>query len=299
MSSDLFADLGATLGSVAVAVDELVDRNKQAAHDSRAQREAHGEPHAGDWGPHPGRDLQVTVVLLTWSCTDHLDAAARMLSEGHAITSLYTLIRGAAETASLARYLSATDIDSVERVRRSMNFELGALVQDINMRKGIPGEEAKVERHRARIDAIRRTGEDFGLPYTEPKRDYQAGYLGSEPPSATDLIGQCVSGEPGYRLPYQLLSGVAHGQLHGLSKFLVQLPVQADPGGVFVHLKADAGDLAGELITGPACIARLVAHLQWYLGWDTAEVDPPVQSMLATWSRIARLPSVWQVPPIA
>ena len=81
-------------------------------------------------------------------------------------------------------------------------------------------------------------------------------------------------------------------------EFLLQLPGQADPGWVFVHLKADAGGLAGELITGPACIASLVAHLQWYLGWDTAEVDPPVQAMLATWSRIARLPSVWQVPTI-
>ncbi len=50
------------------------------------------------------------------------------------------------------------------------------------------------------------------------------------------LIDQCASRTSGVGATYQqLLSSVAHGQLHGLSRFLMRAPTPTEPGKVTVQ----------------------------------------------------------------
>src|ERR1022692_2863742 len=100
MSSDSFADLGRTLRKVAEGLVQLVDVNKRAAPGSPADKEADGEPFAGEWSVHPARDLSATLLMEYWSCADHLTVAGSVLAEHRAVASLYTITRAAAETAS-------------------------------------------------------------------------------------------------------------------------------------------------------------------------------------------------------
>ncbi len=88
MSSDAFADLGRSLSQFAEGLRSLVDVNKRPAAGSPADKEASGEPYAGDWGGHPSRDVFATVLMTSWSCTDHLAVAGAVLEQHHGISSL-------------------------------------------------------------------------------------------------------------------------------------------------------------------------------------------------------------------
>ncbi len=116
MSSDAFADLGRCLSQFAEGLRGLVDANQRSAAGSPADKEADGEPYAGDWGLHPSGAVFTTVLLTTWSCTDHLSAAGTVLERHQGISSLYTLTRGAAESAAIACCLTEPGIGSLERV---------------------------------------------------------------------------------------------------------------------------------------------------------------------------------------
>jgi hypothetical protein len=133
MSSDAFADLGGSLRTVAEELIQLVDANKRPAPGSPADKEADGEPFAGEWSTHPARDLAATLLMECWSCTDHLQTAGSVLAEDQAVASLYTLTRAGAETAAIACYLTEPCITPLERIRRLMNHNLLALHEDLNM----------------------------------------------------------------------------------------------------------------------------------------------------------------------
>jgi hypothetical protein len=90
MSSDAFADLGRSPSQFAEGLRHLVDANQRPAAGSPADKEADDEPHAGDWGLHPSSAVFATVLLTTWSCTDHLSAAGTVLEHHRGISSLYT-----------------------------------------------------------------------------------------------------------------------------------------------------------------------------------------------------------------
>lgn len=293
MSSDAFADLGRTLGKMADGLAQLVDANRQPAPGSPADKEASGEPFAGGWSTHPGRDLSATFLMECWSCVDHLTVSGSVLEERRGIASLYTLTRAAAETASLACYLSEPGIEPIERTRRLMNHNLVALHEDLNMLGRLSGQDAaaKAARHRAQETAIARTGSQHGLVLTRPRKGYSPCFLGDKLPSAMTLIDRFASRTSGVGAAYQqLLSSVAHGQLHGLSRFLMRAALPAEPGKVVVQMNLNARDAALHLLAGPLCASTLVEHLRWFFGWDTEELDPVVITMLHTWGRLAGVP---------
>jgi hypothetical protein len=153
------------------------------------------------------------------------------------------------------------------------------------------GQEAieKAARHGARIDAIGREGHQHQLQLTRPRR--AACYLGEKLPSAMTLIDKSASRTSGVGARYQqLLSSVAHGQLHGLSRFLIHAPSPADPGKVIAQMNVTAHDLALHLLAGPLCASTLVEHLRWFFGWDTSELDGTTLTMMRVWGRIAGVP---------
>lgn len=293
MSSDAFADLGSSLRRVAEGLTQLVDLNKRPAAGSPADKEADGEPFAAEWSAHPARDLFAALLMECWSCADHLAVAGTVLAEHQAVASLYAITRAAAETASIACYLSEPGIEPLERVRRIMNHNLAALHEELNMLGRIPRQDAadKAARHRSQEAAIAHAGQRHGLGFTRPKKNLSACYLGDRPPSAMTLIGKCASRTSGVGATYQqLLSSVAHGQLHGLSRFLMRVPVQSEPGKVTVQMNLSARDAALHLLAGPLCAATLVEHLRWFFGWDTESTDPHVLAMMHAWGRIAGVP---------
>lgn len=293
MSSDSFADLGGALRKVADGLIRLVDLNKRPAAGSLADKEADGEPFAGEWSAHPGRDLVATLLMECWSCADHLTVTGAVLTEHRAVASLYTLTRGAAEAGAIACYMSEPGIDSLERTRRLMNHNLVALHEDLNMLSRFEGQDAasKAARHRGQQAAIARTGHRFGLALTKPRKAFTPCFLGDKPPSAMALIDKYASRTSGVGATYQqLLSSVAHGQLHGLSRFLMRAPTPAESGKVSVQMNLSARDAALHLLAGPLCVSTLVEHLRWLFGWDTEALDPAVIAMLHTWGRIAQVP---------
>ena len=293
VSSDSFTDLGSSLRKVAGGLTQLVEVNKRPAAGSPADKEADGEPFASEWSAHPARDLFATLLMECWSCADHLTVAGGVLAERRAVASLYTITRGAAEAASIACYLSEPGIEPLERVRRIMNHNLAALHEDLNMLSRFGSQDAarKAAKHRAQEAAIARAGHGHGLVFTRPKKGFSPCFLGGKPPSAMTLIDQCASRTSGVGAAYQqLLSSVAHGQLHGLSRFLMRAPTPAEPGKVVVQMNVSAHDAALHLLAGPLCASTLVEHLRWFFGWNTEAVDPAVLAMLHIWGRIAGVP---------
>lgn len=106
-----------------------------------------------------------------------------MVLEHHrGISSLYTLTRGAAESAAIACYLTEPGIGSLERVRRNLNCDLQAMHEDLNMLRTIAGQDAidKAARHSARIDAIGREGHQYQLQLTRSRKGYSAWLSGQK-----------------------------------------------------------------------------------------------------------------------
>ena len=280
---------------VAVSLRDLLNDNKVPAPGSPADKEADGEPYAGEWGAHPSRDSFATIMLASWSCADHLRGLAAVLQAQCSIAALYTLARGAAEAAVLPCYLTEVGIGPLERVRRNMNCNLEGICQDLNMlrRFSTPEARQKIARHEAQLGAIKRTGERHGFAFTPPDR-FRSAYLGDKPEPTMTLIDKCTARSRGVGASsYQILCGVAHPRLHGLSRFLMtNSQAAAGPGKVQTQLNVRAGELAQQLFVGPLCATTLVEHLRWFLGWDTAGIDRPVTYMTNIWCRISGIPSM-------
>lgn len=293
MSSDAFADLGGSALKVADGLLRLLGTCGRPASGSPADKESDGEPWAAEWSAHPARDLIATVLMQSWSCADHMKAIGHALSRRETIASLYTLTRGGAEAASILCYLSASAIDPLERVRRLMNYNLAALQEDRAMLAPFSGDDAgrKAARHLEKEQAIARSAQQYGLAFKKSSKPYVASHVGEQQPSAMKLIDQCASRTPGVgATSYRLLSSVAHGQMHGLSRFLLRAPVPAEPGKVVTQMSLSAHDAALHLLAGPLCVSTVVEDLRWYFGWDTEALDPAVTAMLYTWGRIAGAP---------
>jgi hypothetical protein len=301
VSSDPFTDLADSLEGFIAALRSLMTTSRPGLG-SRAFGEAAGKPYPGDWGEHPSRDvLAGGLLLLVWSCCDHLSAAVALLRGRTHIPSLYTLMRAAAEAAGSAYYLAAMDIDPLERVRRYMNWRINALCEENNMIRPIcapnSGTEESVAREAAaqvadneeQIASIGRAGQHYGLKF-QKQNGLSAAYLGAKPPSIIKLIDECSSESPGLgNLQYRHLSAVAHAQLHGLKRFLSREGIiKSDiPDQVFTQLEIKADVLALHLMVAPLCATGMAQRLCRFTNWDIDEVGPWITRMLATWGRIA------------
>jgi hypothetical protein len=91
MSSVAIADLAGSLGNFCASLREAMERDRVPPKGSPAEKEADGEPFAGDWGQYPSRDIHAAVLLATASCADHLTGAASVLLARNAPFSPYML----------------------------------------------------------------------------------------------------------------------------------------------------------------------------------------------------------------
>jgi hypothetical protein len=292
VSSDAFADMSSSFEGFSQGLRGTLTEHRGPRPGSPAARESRGESLGGEWGAIPSADAAASVLLLTAACRDHLLAAADIMNARRASMALYTVIRGSAEAASIAFYLLDPGIDGRERVRRSLNWRLAGLCEEMNLMRGLGGAEALASlRHRQqRVDAIARTAQQHGFQFHAPDGN-RPGRLGAKTPSATQLIEACASRTPGLGTAQQrVMSGVAHSQVHALIRFMRPSPELTREGRAMVQLNLTAGQAALDLMAGPFCAAGLAERLYPFMGWDVTEIEPTIIRMLHTWGRIAGTP---------
>jgi hypothetical protein len=302
MSSDPFADLACSLTAFADAFRDLLTCNPRPARGSPADREADGEPFAGDWGDYPSRDIFATTYLAATSCTDHLLAIASVLDARNAVFASYTLMRAAIEAAAIGCYLTDRDIDGRERLRRNMNYRLDGLCEQIWMVKAFSSDEAtqKIARNQARISDFARSATLHGFVFHKISGPGRSAYLDKPQPSAMQLIGLATDKDsPELGVTYQrLLSSVAHSGLHGLARLLTPVgPNEGRPGEALAAVNLDARSLAVELVVGPLCAVGLAKGVQWFTGCDMGDLTGPANRMLLTWARVGELKTPGAPPP--
>ena len=294
MSSDAFSDLADSLDEFCTALRTVMNRHRLPLPGSPALKEAAGEPFAGEWGEQPSVQIFGSVYLTAWACADHLAASASVLRAHRGVAATYTLLRGAVESAAIACYLTDASIDARERLRRSFNCHLVALREQISMVSPLRPPDAAViaESARNRVAAISREAGRQGFTVRKMD-DRRPASLGEKLPGATDLVGMCAGGDQDFgRTSYRLLSAIAHGQLHGLSRFMLPgvpgpgTDAAAGPGAMNI----DASTLAQELLVAPLCAAAMARGLCWFAGWDAAGTGHAGFLMQQTWSRVCAAP---------
>jgi hypothetical protein len=294
MSSDPFADLASSTEMFAKEFREFMTRNRRPAPGSPADKEAQGEPLAGDWSEHPSSDIFATTYLTVTSCTDHLLGLADVLRARNALFATYTLTRGAVEAAALGCYLTDQDIDGKERVRRTMNYRLDAMSARVWLFTDMHGDYAarKLDETRQRIADLARGARQHSFSFHDISGKGRAARIGTAQPAAMNLISLAIDKDiPELGRTYQrLLSATAHSGVHGLARMLAPLsPNEGRPGEALAAVNIDPRTLAAELIVGPLTAHNLARHVEWFTGCDMTGLHGPANQMLQTWARIGRI----------
>lgn len=297
MSSDPFADLASNTEAFAKEFREFMTRNPRPAPGSPADKEAQGEPYAGDWSEHPSSDIFATTYLTATSCTDHLLGLADILRARNAVFAAYTLSRGAVEAAALGCYLTDQDIDGRERVRRTMNYRLDAMCARVWLFTDMRGAYAaeKLDETKQRIADFARSARQQNFSFHEMNGKGRAAHIDQAQPAAMNLISLAVDKDmPELGRTYQrLLSATAHSGVHGLARMLTPLsPNEGRPGEALAAVNIDARTLAVELVVGPLTAHTLARGIEWFTGCDMSDLHGSANQMLRTWSRIGQMPLV-------
>jgi hypothetical protein len=291
--ADVIADLTEALEQFAQAFRGLLRDNQQSVDGSPAQTESTGEPFAGQWGSFPSRDVLATTLITAASCADHLVAAVSILRGRNSVFAPYTVMRAAAEAAAVGVYLTDATIDRRERLRRGINLRLDALCEQLSMISAFEGEAAarKAAWIRQRLADFEHAAIAHGFKYRKMDGPGRSAYLDKRQPAAMQLVDLAVDRNlPGLGVAYQRhLSSVAHGKLHGLTRFLT--PLQGDPPAhARASINVSAPTIALELLAGPVCAAALIDGLRWYAGWDASTLSQPTAAMLTIWGKVGGVP---------
>ena len=294
MSSDPFADLASSTEAFAKEFREFMTRNPRPASGSPADKEAEGEPFAGDWSKHPASDIFATTYLTATSCTDHLLGLADVFRARNALFAAYTITRGAVEAAALGCYLTEQDIDGRERVRRTMNYRLDAMCARVWLFTDMHSDYAagKLDETKQRIADFARSARQHSFSFRDMNGKGRAAHIGPAQPAAMNLISLAVDKDmPELGWTYQrLLSATAHSGLHGLARMLTPLsPNEGRPGEALAAVNIDPRTLAVELVVGPLSAHNLARGIQWFTGCDMTGLHGLANQMLQTWTRIGRI----------
>lgn len=218
MPTDPFADLAGSLENFSHALRTAINSNfGNYAPGSPAAEECKDEPFAGEWGARPAQTAIGHGMLAANSCVDHLTGASEQIRSRSVSVSLYTIVRGASEAASIAAYVLDPKITPRERVRRSTDCRFEGQCEQLHILRPFESEPDTIEMISAaqeRIAVMERSAKMHGFTFHKAERARPA-YLGERPPSATQLIGDCALGaEPrlGSSL-YRVMSGVSQCSL--------------------------------------------------------------------------------------
>lgn len=221
-----FTAMSDQLRSFAKGVNDLIQR--RPAPDSLAAADRVDLRWNGLGASRPSLETALLPAIFLGSSADHLRGLAACLEAEGVLFSIISLIRPTLEATANAFYMLEAGTTPDERVRRWLNYRLAADVEMLRMvssprrshdgglhpRERIDEITAAAPRHQLRVE----TSKHFGK--LEPDR-----WIGTKTPSAMklgealldDLTEVDASG-----LLNRLASAVIHGQLHGLTMFMVR-----------------------------------------------------------------------------
>jgi hypothetical protein len=293
MSSDPFADLANTAEAFAREFREVLSRNQRPAPGSPADKEADGEPYAGDWGDYPSRDIFPATYLAVTSCTDHLLGLSDVVRARNAVFASYTLTRGAVEAAAIGCYLTDPGIDGRERLRRTTNYRLLGMCEQVRLFQDLRTSDAadKLDQAKRRIADFARSARKHGFTFRDMDSRGHSACLDKPQPSAMELISRAVDKDvPELGRTYQrLLSATAHSVIHGLARMLAPVEPDDADGWVLAAVNRDPRSLATELIVAPLTAFNLAKGVEWFCGCDMTSLHSSANVMLSTWSRVDQM----------
>jgi hypothetical protein len=294
MSSDPIADLAGCTAAFVMEFRDTLTRNPRPALGSPADKEAEGEPFAGDWGDRPGSDIFAAVYLIAGSCTDHLLGLADILKARNAVFAAYTVTRAAVEAAALGCHLTEPDIGSRERLRRAVNYRLHGFSERAWLFEDLEGPYAseQLAQTRRRMSDFASSARHHGFSFRGMNNRGRHACIGQSQPSAMRLVSDTLArDEPGLgRLYQRLLSATAHSAIHGLARMLGPVgPNEGRPGEVMAAVNRDPQSLAVELVAGPLAAHALARSLEWFAGCDMSSLHGPANQMLQIWARVGKM----------
>ncbi len=266
--------------------------------DSPAAQRCRTEPAAGFWRDRPQRDASSTPPLLMLHSTDHFRAVAAAIDEPDVVMSMLSLIRPALESVATAYYLLDPGIAPAERLRRAINVELAAAVEQLRL---MPAQERERKspqwmEARHRIYWLDKHAPRHGLTLTRG-RPYGGlepdAWLGEKPPKAMilaeELFADIEGGANVAHTMHRLTSAVVHGQLHGLLFFLrPETAVSVGDGMSMARMGLDIQDFAtwsAPLVYG---LDRLLERACADFGWPRAQWDRVARPALVDWGNWMR-----------
>lgn len=230
----MFDELGVLLTTTIVAARQVTDAHSAwdtpwahslAGKELAAEEARRPEPQTGSW------PWLLAPTIACWALQVAVEEAKGLSAALDPDATSYAadvLCRGVLEASSLAWWLLDPDIDAQARLARSLVYRLHSAGQTERAIKALElGPEETSDGYGELPEDVKQEIDSAGLTWGWRKRDGRpALFCGEEPwPSYTERTANLVAKIwPQQKLPYAVLSAVAHAELLGLQRNLGQPP---------------------------------------------------------------------------
>ncbi len=138
------------------------------------------------------------------AANDYLKALDTLVNEESFSIAPWSCARGMLEAASLCTWLFDKNIDSKERVSRSLSLRYASLREQTKMAR-YDGDDELIQKIEGRIEGIERIAVNLGFELIRDRNNRRIG-IGQKKPNITNLIEEQLGEEKLYRI----FSGMAH-----------------------------------------------------------------------------------------
>lgn len=207
---------------------------------------------------------------------DHLVAFLKLTDPRTSVFPCSNCIRSMMEFMAIGCWLLDENADRLTRVSRILETRYQQLHEQLKYLKSVDPNSLDIERIEERKQNLIDTASELGISCRKDKKTQNIVGIGDGKLNATNLIGNMLNEEMGYRL----LSGIAHGQ--SWAQLAIGYRTSAnvegsDGGGDDKTLKVDAiippDFLMFLLLRGFLSYARLVHCYCKYRGWDLDSLE--------------------------
>ncbi len=169
---------------------------------------ANDSPAANEIGSFPRPESMETAFGMASqsliAATDYFEALDYLILKKAFAIAPWSCARGMVESSALCTWLFEMDIDSKERVSRSLSLRYSAL-REIQKLARYDGNTQEINDIEEQIDSIERIAVDLGYDLVRDQKNRRIG-IGQKKPNITTLVERQFSSEKLYRM----LSGMAH-----------------------------------------------------------------------------------------
>lgn len=226
-----------------------------------------------EWGPAPATNTHNVATLLMTSAEDLIQSMCELLEAGRRTPTFahIVLARAAIEHCARAAWLAEAGIGLRQRVARGVNERLESLARQAQL----PPAAGTREHANRRIRALLQDAEKLGFRVI-PAENNRPPAIEERRPSyrrlVRDLLGRRGDDDLG-PLAYSYYSGVAHGDLFGLSQSMSrEAPGMPEvPGVRYAALMVSSSHVVGLLTAVALAFIEAAATRFELMGWDTTE----------------------------